>query len=739
LKRKTAGIAALLMAASFSVTVLALAKGDANGDGELTHKDFTRISKYLMGTKELEGETYPASDMDGNGKVDIVDCILIKELILNTEGEAPAAVPEFSAESGFYSGEFDLALSAAEGSKIYYTTDGSEPTTSSQVYTAPIKIKNRTNEPNVYSAIQTTTDNNRYVPSNVTKGTIVKAFSVDRDGKASEVVSHSYFTGININSQYSGFPVISLTIDPDDFFDYDRGIYVPGKIFDDFLKSGQRNPMQPWTDEANYTQKGKDWERRVYFEIFENDGNLAHAQYLGARIAGNATRSSIIKSLKLYAREDYGKKSVKYELIPDAYTKTDGSVRDKYGKFRIRNGGNDLGYAQFRDNYIQSLVRDRAFDTQASRPAVLFINGEFFGVYTLQEDYCDTYIENVYGIDKKNAVIIETGKEVGEGVDEDINLWNDLINFAKSNDLSTAENYAKINQMIDIQNYIDYNCTQIFIANQDWMNNDNNYRAWRARTTSDLPYEDGKWRWMLYDTEYSTSLYSMNGGTYGEDTLKVAMYGSAGGFGGWGGGWDFGGGWGGPAGPGQQPGQQQEQQPKDHTVLFYKLLKNEDFKQRFVLTMTDLMNKNLSQENMISELDRFTKMYEPVMTEQEKRIGNQSNFRNEVNNIKTFIQNRSKNVYNFMKTDLSLTGDTAAVNLAVNDSQGGTLLVNTITADMKNNKWSGTYFTDYPVTVKAVPAEGYVFAGWEGVQGSGDTITVTPGQAQNITAKFTRR
>lgn len=219
MKRKTAGIAALLMAASFSVTVLALAKGDANGDGELTHKDFTRISKYLMGTKELEGETYPASDMDGNGKVDIVDCILIKELILNTEGEAPAAVPEFSAESGFYSGEFDLALSAAEGSKIYYTTDGSEPTTSSQVYTAPIKIKNRTNEPNVYSAIQTTTDNNRYVPSNVTKGTIVKAFSVDRDGKASEVVSHSYFTGININSQYSGFPVISLTIDPDDFFD----------------------------------------------------------------------------------------------------------------------------------------------------------------------------------------------------------------------------------------------------------------------------------------------------------------------------------------------------------------------------------------------------------------------------------------------------------------------------------------------------------------------------------------
>jgi len=248
---------------------------------------------------------------------------------------------------------------------------------------------------------------------------------------------------------------------------------------------------------------------------------------------------------------------------------------------------------------------------------------------------------------------------------------------------------------------------------------------------------------MLYDTEYSTSLYSMNGGTYGEDSLKIAMYGSAGGFGGfggWGGGWDFGGGFIGIGGqrPGQQPGQQTEQQPKDHTVLFYKLLKNDEFKQRFVNTMMDLMNKNLSQENMLSELDRFTKMYEPVMNEQESRIGNSSNFRNELNNIKSFIQNREKNMLTFMKNDLNLTGQAAEISLSVNDSTGGTLMVNTISADMKDNKWSGTYFTDYPVTVKAVPAEGYVFSGWEGIEGNSDTITVKPGQAAEIKAKFTR-
>ncbi len=745
MKKKIAGLAALLLAASFSASVLALAKGDSNGDGEISAKDFKRLSKYLLGDKELEGETYGASDFDGNGIVNIVDLLLQKEMLLGTEGaETVVGVPEFSAESGFYSSEFSLTLTAGEGSKIYYTTDGSEPTQSSEVYSGPLTIKNRTSEPNVYSAVKVTTDNNQYRPQNVTKGTIVKAFSVDRDGNVSETVSRSYFVGIDAAKQYAGLPVVSLTIDPDDFFDYDKGIYVPGKIYDDFVASGQSNPMQSWLNEANYTQKGKEWEREVLFEIFENDGKLAHSQKIGARISGNATRSSIIKSLKFYARDDYGKKSVKYDLIPGNTMQLDRTTPvEKYSKFRMRNGGNDLGHAQFRDNYIQSLVADRAFDTQASRPAVMFINGEFFGVYTLQEDYCDSYIENNYDIDKKNVMIIECGKEVNDGEESDLAYYEELINFAKSSDFTKEADYKKISEMIDIQNFIDYQCTQIFIANQDWMNNNNNYRTWRSRDITDKPYEDGKWRWMLYDTEYSTSLYSMNGGTYGEDSLKIAMYGSAGGFGGfggWGGGWDFGGGFIGIGGqrPGQQPGQQTEQQPKDHTVLFYKLLKNDEFKQRFVNTMMDLMNKNLSQENMLSELDRFTKMYEPVMNEQESRIGNSSNFRNELNNIKSFIQNREKNMLTFMKNDLNLTGQAAEISLSVNDSTGGTLMVNTISADMKDNKWSGTYFTDYPVTVKAVPAEGYVFSGWEGIEGNSDTITVKPGQAAEIKAKFTR-
>ena len=269
MKRKIAGLCAFLIASSVSVSVLAAVKGDANNDGEITSKDLTRIGKYLMGTKELDEEQFSGADMDGNGIVNIVDYILEKEYLLSDEngGQTVVSVPGFSAESGFYENDFELTLTAAEGSTVYYTTDGSVPTTESEVYSAPLKITDRTSQPNVYSA-RTDVSSSDFIPSNVTKGTIVKAFAVDKDGNASEVVSKSYFVGIDIMKQYGGFPVVSLTIDPDDFFDYERGIYVQGKIYDEYVASGQSNPMQPWTDEANYTQRGKDWERRVYFEIF---------------------------------------------------------------------------------------------------------------------------------------------------------------------------------------------------------------------------------------------------------------------------------------------------------------------------------------------------------------------------------------------------------------------------------------------------------------------------------------
>ncbi len=726
LKKRIAKISAFLMAFSAISAVYAIG-GDINNDGSITEKDLKSMYKYLWGTKELDSEELANADMNGDNTVNIVDFVLQKEAYTE-QALNFVNTPEFSVESGFYNSSFVLTLSAGEGCTIYYTTDGTVPTTASTAYNGAINITDRSSEPNTYASI-TDVSHDGYEPPPVTKGTVVRAIAVDKNGNSSEVISKTYFCGIDINSQYNGFPVLCVTADPDDLFGYENGIYVRGKVY---AESGSNGMMQAWQLPGNYTQRGEEWERKVFIELFENDGKLALSQNIGARITGNATRASIVKSMKFYSREEYGKKNVKYELIPGATTEIDDTtIRDKYKRFTMRNGGNDLGHAQFRDNFIQSLLHDRAFETQSSRPAVMFINGEFWGIYTLQEDYSDNYIENNYDIDKDNVVMIECGREVDEGNEEDMQLYTDLINFAKNNDLSVDSNYEQIQTMMDIESFIDYYCAEIFIANQDWMNNNNNYRTWRSRTVSDKPYEDGKWRWMLYDTEYSLSLYSMTGGTYSEDSLKIAMTGNSFSFGGFGG---FGGMWG---------DNQGNSQVADHVVVFNKLLKNEDFKQRFVTTFSDLMNKNLSKENMLSQLDKFEALYTPVMPEQIERVGNwkngMSDFRSEVEMIRTFINNREEVIYKSFATNLSLSGTTADINVSVNDSQGGSVKVNTITPDFSSGSFTGTYLTDYPVTLTAIPNEGYEFAGWTNSSETSPTITVDVTEETRIEAKFVKK
>ncbi len=742
MKKKLIMVSSLLLAVSLSGGIMAGAfiSGDINDDGIVSAKDADAFRKYLTGKKELKCSE-AAADLNSDGKINVVDLILETELLLNGGSTVQVQTPLFSVESGFYPGNIDLELSAGNGEKIYYTIDGSQPYTGSQLYSGKINISDRSSEKNIYANI-TGISNDDFIPDPVTKGTVVKAIAVDSQGNISKTVSRTYFCGIDINSKYNGFPVVCMTVDPDDMFGYEQGIYVRGKVYDDWVAGGG-NPygQNTWEFPGNYTQRGEEWERKVYLELFENDGKLAFSQDMGTRITGNASRSNNQKSLKFYARDKYGKKNIKYRLIPDAKKEIDDTtIREKYKRFTLRSGANDAQYAKFRDNYIQSLVGDRAFETQSSRPAILFLNGEYWGVYCLQEDYSDSYIENNYDIPEENVVIISCGYEVDDGVEDDINLYNDFLNYAASNDLSITSNYNKISEMMDVQSFIDYYCCEIFIANQDWMNNNNNYRIWRSRTVTDQPYEDGKWRWMMYDTEYSLSLYGgMMGGTYSYDTMADALYGS-----------------------------QNTSQIKSQAKLFNQLMKNSEFKQRFVSTFCDLMNVNLSKDNMLSALDNFEKMYEPVMTDQVKRFGSAwsgsfgggdifnpslnavaapqqtgselSTFKSEVSNIRKFINQREPYIYQMFKKHLGLSGTTAQVSVQVNNSAGGTVTINTVTPELKDSKWTGKYCTEYPVTITANAKEGYRFTGWTGVTaGASDkTITVPVTGDISVTANFTR-
>lgn len=418
--------------------------------------------------------------------------------------------PVFSCSSGFYGQEFDLEINAVEGGgEIRYTLDGSIPDKNSPLYEEKIHISERHEKSSYLPYLENIgPESMKYVPEKeFDRATVVRAAVFNKEGISGPVVTNTYFTGLNQNEDYNGLAVVSLVTDPYNLFDYEKGIYVSGKSFDEWIKTEEAKAAEDWEYEGNYSQRGREWERPVYMQIFEPDSGISMEQNLGIRIMGKASRTYNQKSFRIYAREEYGEKNVNYPLIPGTVKENgSGEKMDKFRTFLLRNGGNDCDYVKLRDPFIQRIVKGKAVTTQESRPAVVFINGEYWGVYVIEEDYSDNFIQNNFDIDNKDVIMIKTG-ELEEGTDDDFKLYEELNDLITS-DLSDKGNYDKLCEAVDIQSFADYFSIVIYTANEDCMAvNDNNWRVWRSRTVTDVPYQDGKWRFMLYDTEFSLGLY----------------------------------------------------------------------------------------------------------------------------------------------------------------------------------------------------------------------------------------
>lgn len=631
-------------------------------------------------------------------------------------------VPKFSVNSGFYKDDISLKIYCDfDDYDIYYTVDGSEPNINSTKYEKEITITDRSDEKNIYSNIEGIAPQEFIPKDKVTKATVVKAFAADKNGDRSKLAINTYFVGIDMKKQYNNLAVMSLSLNPDDLFDYEKGIYIQGKVYDEWVEQGG-NPSSPetWTFPGNYSQKGVDWERKVHVQFFENDGKLGFEGDMGMRMHGKATRSYSQKSFKLYARKDYGMKDLEYEIIPNNLKQGDDITPvTSYDRIIVRNGGNDNEYTKSRDVFVQSITADRSYSTQAYRPIIVFINGEYWGVYNIREDQNDDFIQTHYDIPKEDVVVIKVGK-LEEGNEEDIKFYEDLLAFANDNDLSLKENYDKISEMMDIQSFIDFYCVETYIANIDWMQYHNNYKLWRSRTITETPFQDGKWRWIMYDTDYSLGIYS-NGETYDEDTLSHALSIKSG-----------------------------TSEDEKRIILFKNLIKNDEFKKRFTTTFMDITNENFKKENAIEKFDELVKIYRPLMNEQHKRFGpswlsswskdTTAFYDQEVENVKTFLDNRGDYIVKMLTKNLNLSGNTVDVTLKIRNAESGLIKVNTTIPTFREGSWVGKYFTDYPIEISAVEKEGYKFVKWTGAIDSKEpTVKLDLKENIEITAVFEKQ
>lgn len=508
------------------------------------------------------------------------ECVLEEPEIV--EYSDNIGVPVFSCSSGFYGQEFDLEISAVEdGCEIRYTLDGSIPDKNSPLYEEKIHISERHEKSAYLSYLENIgPESMKYVPEKkFDKATVVRAAVFNKEGISGPVVTNTYFTGLNQNEDYNGLAVVSLVTDPYNLFDYEKGIYISGKAFDEWIKTEEAKAAEDWEYEGNYSQKGREWERSVCMQLFEPASGISMEQNLGIRIMGKASRTYNQKSFRIYAREEYGEKNVNYPLIPGTVKENrSGEKMDKFRTFLLRNGGNDCDYVKLRDPFIQRIVKGKAVTTQESRPAVVFINGEYWGVYVIEEDYSDNFIQYNFDIDNKDVIMIKTG-ELEEGTDDDFKLYEELNELVTS-DLSDKENYDKLCETVDIQSFADYFSIIIYTANEDCMTaNNNNWRMWRSRTVTDVPYQDGKWRFMLYDTEFSLGLYK-EGKTSRVNSFEEAC----------------------------------------DSKWFGSLMKNESFRDMFAAALRDTAER-FKPDNSFSVLDELVAQFKPVMPDCYSRFG----------------------------------------------------------------------------------------------------------------------
>lgn len=625
--------------------------------------------------------------------------------------------PQFSQPGGFYTDEFWLTISHSDPEAvIYYTFDGSEPapdkvgtftftyknqypynpgdpfgdflSTSYQSfpYTDSILIKDVAGEADSITHISTTFHYEPYYfPINpVFKGNVVRAAAFREGMLKSPTITHTYFITESGRERY-GLPVFSLCVDKDDLFDYYNGIYTAGVDYDNW-RTENPDAVHNWETLANFHRSGDEWEKRSNIEFFVPENNQTiFSQEIGFRINGNESRRRPMKSLRLYARSNYGEPNFNYKFFEN--------VED--GQFKtliLRNSGQDYYFTMLRDATIQEMVKDLRPDTQDNLPSILFINGEYWGIHNLRERYDKYYFERVYGIDPDNIDYLVNLNEIQEG---DRVHYDETISYIEQNGLAEDVHYQHIQTRIDVDNFIDYQIINIFVDNHDWPGN--NFEYWRAKTTfnPDAPAgQDGRWRWLVKDLDFGFGLFGLDTAVQ-HNMLEFATA------------------VGGPEYP----------NPEWSTFLLRKFLENEEFKINFINRFADLLNTTFlpsvtenmiyqSQKEIESEIDEHIFRW--------KNLYHHDHWLSTLDVMYQFAQQRpawqNQHILDFFQLDGQYTA-----NLDVSNHWHGMVRINSITinentpgARINPYPWSGQYYIGVPVEMEALPAQGYIFTHWSG-------------------------
>ena len=555
--------------------------------------------------------------------------------------------PVFSITGGLHAGPQWLTFLNTDQIDVYYSLDGTPPDDHALPYHEPIAL-------------------------NAT--TAVRAIGYTRDLAPSAIVTHTYFIDEEIS-----LPLVSIVTDPANFFSNERGIYVTGtRGTGGYCDGAIRNLKQ-------------DWERPVNVELYEANGDLGLNQRAGVKIFGGCSRHRFPqKSLALFARSVYGKGSFRYQLFPDKDI-------DRFESFILRSSADDQVFTLFRDALSQTvLVEHMDVDVQAYRPALLFLNGEYWGIHNLREKVNEHYCAGNFGIEAAEVNLLESNGVVAAGTNAG---YSAMVNYANTRNLADPDAYAVIAGQMDIDQYIDYQIGHIYLAERDWPGN--NIKFWRANSG---PYT--RWRWINFDMDQCFTAAWTSENMMTKTTTRTGA------------GWP---------------------NPEWSTRLFRSLLENEGFRNEFVQRYAYHMNTTFNPDRLLGIIDQLQGVLTPEIPRHIVRWGGQrdpdaletwqssifnsvTRWEQNVDVMRRFAVERPTLTRRHFIDHFGLSGTSElGLNLAI--PRSGVLQIN---GKRLPDGFLGTYFNDMPLSLAATPRLGYRFSHWEMQSFMVSTETIIP-------------
>ena len=488
----------------------------------------------------------------------------------------------FSKESGFYNTEFLLTLTTlSESLQIFYTEDGTDPTNSitAKKYTEPIKIIDRSQEKNYYSNYEENLDSPLSIsifykykkpPFLIEKAMVIRAVSKNEKSYG-KIISKTYFITNQELFKFKSYTVVSLVTNPENLFDPEKGIYVLGNIYMDWKKTADIDPKDEFYEvKGNCYMRGSEWEREASISIFEN-GKMTIDQNVGIRLKGYSSRDSPQKSFHVFARKKYGKKKIKSSTLFPNNKDIYGNPITEYDSISLRAITNE---ERARDFFVNRIIYKRNLaSTYDMKECFLFLNGELWGMYVITEKFSDQFFLSHYKIPKNDLLYNKDGEYEEKTPKEIYNIYN-FMDLYSQKDLSNDIYYKDVCNIIDIDSLIEQFSIGIFIANTDWPGH--NFGIWKyngTEKTSENIYYDGKWRFMIYDFDYSMG--NVLEGDFG--TLEPYQYNM----------FDF-----------------IKEKDSHPTNLFLALLKNNEFKYKFMKSYENFVNNAMSM-NIVNPIIKF--------------------------------------------------------------------------------------------------------------------------------------